>query len=317
MADFYKETGQPYLEEYGIDFFIQKNNSAGVTARAHIHPAIEFIYITQGTFQIGIDNEQFMAGVGDLVLFRANAIHTIRLISDDAGEYFVLKINPSMLPVEVAALSMEGMDNIELTEFLNDTLMNKLEGIPGVARISATGMVQQELHVVLDQKLIDAANQKVADAINKKLDDAAEELQEQKEELESSKEKLEDGQSQLTAGADALVEGQNKLQQEKEKLLAAQKELETGLATLKVTYEAMNALQTTVTELESAQATAYQKVADLQALKTMGQEIEAFKAGLTEEQTSYLTDTAAIQKVCDLLKAGATVTDKAAEADAE
>ena len=49
----------------------------------------------------------------------------------------------------------------------------------------------------------------------------------------------------------------------------------------------------------------------------MGQEVEAFKAGLTEEQTSYLTDTAAIQKVCDLLKAGATVNVKAEEADAE
>ena len=49
----------------------------------------------------------------------------------------------------------------------------------------------------------------------------------------------------------------------------------------------------------------------------MGQELEAFKAGLTDEQRSYLTDTAAIQKVCDLLKAGATVTEKAAETDAE
>ena len=49
----------------------------------------------------------------------------------------------------------------------------------------------------------------------------------------------------------------------------------------------------------------------------MGQEVEAFKAGLTDEQKAYLSDTAAIQKVCDLLKAGATVTDKAAEADAE
>ena len=49
----------------------------------------------------------------------------------------------------------------------------------------------------------------------------------------------------------------------------------------------------------------------------MGQELEAFKAGLTEEQKSYLVDTAAIQKVCDLLKAGATVTEKAAEDDAE
>lgn len=97
MADFYKEKEQPYLEEYGIEFFVQKNPNAGVTARAHIHPAIEFIYITQGTFQIGIDSEQFTAGAGDLVLFRANAIHTTRLIGDCAGEYYVLKIDPTLL----------------------------------------------------------------------------------------------------------------------------------------------------------------------------------------------------------------------------
>ena len=46
----------------------------------------------------------------------------------------------------------------------------------------------------------------------------------------------------------------------------------------------------------------------------MGQELEAFKAGLTDEQQSYLVDTAAIQKVCDLMKAGATVNVKAEEA---
>lgn len=49
----------------------------------------------------------------------------------------------------------------------------------------------------------------------------------------------------------------------------------------------------------------------------MGQEVETFREGLTEEQRAYLTDTAAIQKVCDLLKAGATVTEKAEETDAE
>lgn len=51
----------------------------------------------------------------------------------------MLKINPSMLPVEVAAVSMEGMDTVELTEFLDETLMNKLEGVPGVARITTSG----------------------------------------------------------------------------------------------------------------------------------------------------------------------------------
>ncbi len=49
----------------------------------------------------------------------------------------------------------------------------------------------------------------------------------------------------------------------------------------------------------------------------MGQEIEAFKASLTDEQQAYLSDTAAIQKVCDLLKADAVVNNKAEEADAE
>ena len=206
-------------------------------------------------------------------------IVTLSGVWDDmVGTPYVLKINPSMLPVQVAALSMEGMDNIELTEFLNDTLMNKLEGIPGVARISATGMVQQELHVVLDQTLIDQVNEKVANAINKELDDAAQELQTQKEELESSREELEDAQSQLSTGADALIQGQNKLQQEKEKLLEAQKELEKGLAVLEVTHESLKALQTTVTELETAQAAAQQKVEDLQNLKTMGQQIKDAQA---------------------------------------
>ena len=47
----------------------------------------------------------------------------------------------------------------------------------------------------------------------------------------------------------------------------------------------------------------------------MGQELEAFKAGLTDEQRSYLNDTAAIQKVCDLLKVDAKIVEKAAAAD--
>ncbi len=47
--------------------------------------------------------------------------------------------------------------------------------------------------------------------------------------------------------------------------------------------------------------------------KRMGQELEAFKASLSEENKTYLKDLAAIQKVCDLMKAGATVVDKKPE----
>ena len=96
---------------------------------------------------------------------------------------YVLKINPSLLPVEVAAVAMEGMDTVRLTEFLNDTLMNELEGIPGVARISTEGTVEQKLHVILDQSKIDGLNEKVHAAVSGKLDEAEAELQDAKAEL--------------------------------------------------------------------------------------------------------------------------------------
>ena len=84
---------------------------------------------------------------------------------DMVGSPYVLKINPSMLPVEVAAVSMDGKDTAELTQFLSDTLMPRLEGITGVARITASGAVEQKLHVVLDQKKIDEVNGKIAAAM--------------------------------------------------------------------------------------------------------------------------------------------------------
>ena len=235
---------------------------------------------------------------------------------------YVMKINPSMLPVQVAALSMEGKDTIQLTEFLNDTLLNKLEGIPGVARITATGMIQQELHVILDQELIDKANEKVADAINKKLDEAAEELQTQKEELESSKKELENGQSQLSSGADAIVQGENKLRQEKNKLLAAQQELIAGKAALESAYETMKPLYDTATELEAAQSQAQQKLDDLLSLQNMGLEIadaririEALKAeiALLESQVDPEDPTADPEKQQELLEKKAQLIQLEAE----
>jgi len=48
----------------------------------------------------------------------------------------------------------------------------------------------------------------------------------------------------------------------------------------------------------------------------MGQEVETFEKSLTDEQRSYLVDTAAIQKVVNFLKEGVTVVAKE-EAKAE
>ena len=200
---------------------------------------------------------------------------------DMVGTPYVLKINPSMLPVQVAGVSMEGMDTIALTQFLNDTLMNKLEGIPGVARITTTGMIQQELHVILDQNLIDVANKKVADSINKKLDDAKKDLEEQKADLESSKEEIEDGQEQLDAGAEAILDGQAQLKQEKDNLLVAQQEIISGIEQIESALASLKQIQDAVTELEQTKATLQSNLESLLSLQTLGNGLKELQEDVT------------------------------------
>ena len=174
---------------------------------------------------------------------------------DMVGATYVLKINPSMLHIEVAALSMEGMDTVALTEFLDETLMNKLEGIAGVARISASGLVEQQLHVVLDQEKIDAVNQTIIDTINSQMDEALEELNKTKEELENAQTQMEEAKKELENGKDALSDqtaaGEAELSYQQAQLLSTKSELQAQLSQLR---SGKTQLETTLSVLKGVQS---------------------------------------------------------------
>lgn len=197
---------------------------------------------------------------------------------------YVLKINPSMLPVEVAAVSMDGMDTVALTEFLNETLLNKLEGIPGVARISTNGMIEQELHVILDQKKIDKVNERIADAINGKLDDAAQELADKKQELEDSKSELEDAEGKLSQSAAAIVQGQETLKNQKYQLEDTRSQLESqrnqaeqGRMMLSTTLDTLNTLNDQVNAAEANRSAAQERLDIIEDLQRQREEIWALE----------------------------------------
>ena len=133
---------------------------------------------------------------------------------DMVGTPYIMKINPSMLPVMVAGVSMEGMTTMELTQFLEDGLMNKLEGISGVARISTTGMIEKEVHVVLDQAKLDAINEDITAAINKQIDEARQELEDQKKQLQDAKNQISSAQSKMNQAKHDLIDGIDDMEQE-------------------------------------------------------------------------------------------------------
>lgn len=164
---------------------------------------------------------------------------------DTISAPFVLKINPSMLPVEVAAVSYEGKDVTELSDFVSNTLVGKLDGITGVAGVDISGNVERQLHVILSQEKLDALSQKLSDAIDAQLDSAAGQLSNARSQVENAKSAI------SSAGGDAissateqalttLQQGMSSLRNEQTKLQNNLREL-ANVQAEKIRLDAQNA----------------------------------------------------------------------------
>jgi len=159
---------------------------------------------------------------------------------------YVLKINPSMIPVEVSAVSRDQYDTQALSDFMENTLASDLEGITGVARITTSGQLEKEIHVVMDQEKIDALNKSIQDAINRQIDQAQSELDDKKAELEKAQATLDEAKEQLSGGSSSLArqtaDGEKEISQNRSKLLTARQELSDQLTQIQVGKNQLNTI---------------------------------------------------------------------------
>ena len=150
--------------------------------------------------------------------------------SDTVGDPYVLKMNPSMLPVQVAALSYDGKDITELSDFVTDTLSPKLEGITGVASVTVSGTVQHQLHVILSQKKLDDLSRRLSDAIAKQLDDAAGQLASARGQVNSAKAAIRGAEE--SAVRDAVTQALTTIQDSLKTLRTSRDQLQDNLQEL-------------------------------------------------------------------------------------
>ena len=120
--------------------------------------------------------------------------------SDMVGTPYVLKINPSMIPVMVAAVSREGSDVYALSDLVTDELTGKLEGVSGVASVTVSGALTRQAHVILDQEKMEALSAKLADAVKAQLKKA-------EGKLYAAKQQVEDGEKALSDAKRAAADG--------------------------------------------------------------------------------------------------------------
>ena len=247
--------------------------------------------------------------------------------SDSVGNPIIMKLNPDMMPVMVAALEGGDLSQSELTDLVENEIQPELESIEGVASVSSTGTIEEQIQVVLREDKIKEVNKKVRSALDKKFDDAQAELEENKSKLESGEESLKSGQEQLktqtgkaqeqiSSGSSQMLSGKLELNEKKKEIENALSELDKSETELKTQEEQLEegeknllALPAQKTTLETQKASIdqavaavgtltadqveqlNQSIAELEQVLGMGQSAtsETEEAVTTEEETQQET----------------------------
>lgn len=216
---------------------------------------------------------------------------------ESVGNPMIMKLNPDMLPVFVAAVDMDGLTAPKTTDYVENHILQEMESIAGVARVSVSGGVTEQIRVELQQDKIDGVNQKVQDAINgkfageeQKLQDAQKQLEEGQAQLESGRQQLESGQQ---AAAGQIGQGSAQLSQAKEQMQAGLQEISAQLQTLEekqaelekqgeVLTASRAPIEAMLKELTAAKNEYYQAAAGKQELENTIAQLETQIATVTE-----------------------------------
>ena len=204
---------------------------------------------------------------------------------DSVATPFVLKINPSMLPVEVAAVSYEDRDIRDLSEFVTDTLTGKLEGISGVASVAVSGTVTTQAHVVLSQEKLDVLSATLAEAINKQLDDAENQLKDAKAQVEAAQAAIANAQQSAIGGAvenalGTVQQGLITLQQQRSELADRRAKLQSLAQQLSELDAQLAAVRSEIAVLEVLEEPTEEQTARLAELRQQESELEADRAAV-------------------------------------
>lgn len=223
---------------------------------------------------------------------------------DMVGTPYILKINPTMMPVSVVAVGMEDMDTAELSTFIDEEIIPKLEGIDGVASVDASGLVETQVNVVINQDKIDEVNKEITAALDgefadaqAELDDGRAQIADGKAGIASGKRELSDGKTALsteTAQAQAKINsGSSELLETKIKLEDQLTELQEKKAELEKSKTSLTELQNSITQAESAKTQLETGIAGLQQIQGTIATLDTAKAAF-DTQIAQINANAAL-----------------------
>lgn len=205
---------------------------------------------------------------------------------DSVGTPIIMQIDPDMMPVMIASADVDGMDQAEVSDYVDNELLPLLESIEGVASVTATGVLDTDLQVTMNQKKIDALNEQILSKIDAQFTDAQAELDKASSQIDSGKKKLSDGEkemgSQLGAGENEIIN--NKIQlfnteadltTQLSDLQKSQSSMDGAIKSLQSAYDGATQLQSAIDGLQKAKDGVSQAKNGAKQLYAMKQQLAA------------------------------------------
>ena len=106
---------------------------------------------------------------------------------DTVGSPIIMKLNPEMMPVMVAAVEKDGLDSVAISDLTNQQILSDLESLEGVASVSTSGTVEESIQVLIRQEKIDEVNDRVRNAVNGEFAEAQQKLDDSSSALASAR----------------------------------------------------------------------------------------------------------------------------------
>ncbi|MFR1728918.1 efflux RND transporter permease subunit, partial [[Clostridium] hylemonae] len=141
---------------------------------------------------------------------------------DEVTNPIIMKLNPSMMPVLITAVSASGEDAAETTRIIEEQVLPEVESVEGVASVSTAGSIEETVQVTVNEQKVEALNEDVKAALEEKMNEAASALQQAKDQVANGKAALAAGKAQASSG---VGEAEAQISQKAEEIKQAQLEI--------------------------------------------------------------------------------------------
>ncbi len=221
---------------------------------------------------------------------------------DSVGSPIIMKLNPDMLPIMIAAVGNTSMTDAEVSEMTQNVVLPELESIEGVASANATGLFEESVNVIIRQEKIDAINEQVFSSIDEEMKEAEQELADGKQEIYDGQAELADARTELEDSKQEIADSQQELDDSRVELEENKQKLEDGKAEI---AENKTKLEDGKSELDNQKSEMTKKLAEAET------EILTAKADLEAAKTHLTLEIASAQAAKEAAQAGITQIDDA------